>query len=211
VSEFLQILPLSVVMVAGPQIITPFLLATSDNARKNLLSYIVGALLGTVAVTSLVFVLANTLDLRSGGSEGGSVAVDWVLLALLAAAAVKVYLGRHDAKVPKWMSGLMTAEPRFCFVLGLALLSVFPTDLLMNATVGGYLASNDAPLYHAAGFWALTTFFLAIPLLAILLLGSKADTLLPAMRDWMQTNSWMVSEFVIALFVVIQIQAILSA
>ena len=36
-----------------------------------------------------------------------------------------------------------------------------------------------------------------------LLLGEKGKTLLPKVRDWMNANSWIVSERVIGLFVVI--------
>jgi hypothetical protein len=49
----------------------------------------------------------------------------------------------------------------------------------------------------------LTLLFLALPSLFVLLLGEKAKKLLPEVRDWMNANSWIVSECVIGLFVVI--------
>jgi nitrate reductase gamma subunit len=211
-SALLKILPLSIVMVAGPQIITPFLLATSEKARKNLLAYLAGSLAGTVVVTSVIFLVADALDVSSDReSSSGSTTVDWVLLVLLVVAAIHVYRTRNTKSAPKWMSGLMTAEPKSCFLLGLALLSIFPTDLMMNLTVGVFLASGGDPLWYAVPFWALTTLFLAVPLLVLLLLGKRAETTLPAARHWMESNSWVVSEFVIALFVVIELQSIVSA
>ena len=36
-----------------------------------------------------------------------------------------------------------------------------------------------------------------------LLLGEKGKTLLPKVRDWMNANSWIVSERIIGLFVVV--------
>jgi uncharacterized protein involved in cysteine biosynthesis len=52
-------------------------------------------------------------------------------------------------------------------------------------------------------FVLLTLLFLAIPSLLLVLLGQRGQTLLPKVRDWMNNNSWIVSEVVIGLFVVI--------
>jgi hypothetical protein len=41
------------------------------------------------------------------------------------------------------------------------------------------------------------------PALAVAMLGSRAQTLLPKIRDWMNTNSWIVSEVVIVFFIFI--------
>jgi hypothetical protein len=49
----------------------------------------------------------------------------------------------------------------------------------------------------------LTVLLLAIPSLLVVLLGKRGQALLPKVRDWMNDNSWIVSEIVIALFVVI--------
>ena len=50
-----------------------------------------------------------------------------------------------------------------------------------------------------------------VVILVLLLMGRRADTVLPATRDWMQTNAWVVSEAVIALFVVMQVNSIVTA
>jgi hypothetical protein len=47
--------------------------------------------------------------------------------------------------------------------------------------------------------------------LILLLLGRRGDTLLPRMRDWMNANSWVVSEAVIAFFLLMEIKTILSS
>jgi thiol:disulfide interchange protein len=45
--------------------------------------------------------------------------------------------------------------------------------------------------------------FLALPAILLLVFGQRAQAFLPKARDWMNTNSWIVSEIVIALFIVI--------
>ena len=45
VVDLLAILPLAIVMVAGPQIISAILLATSRDARRNSLAFVAGVAL----------------------------------------------------------------------------------------------------------------------------------------------------------------------
>lgn len=57
----------------------------------------------------------------------------------------------------------------------------------------------------------VTGLLISSPLLVLLLMGKRADTVLPALRNWMNTNAWVVSEIVLALFLLLQIQSIASA
>ena len=57
------------------------------------------------------------------------------------------------------------------------------------------------PFWHCALFVGLTLFLLAIPLLSLLAFGDRAQAAMPKARDWMNNNSWVVSEAVIGLFV----------
>ena len=56
----------------------------------------------------------------------------------------------------------------------------------------------------------MTLFLLAIPLLGLLAFGERAQAAMPKARDWMNNNSWVVSEIVIGLFVVLTLNDILS-
>jgi hypothetical protein len=55
----------------------------------------------------------------------------------------------------------------------------------------------------ALPFIVLTLLFLGAPALGVLFMGSRAQRLLPKIRDWMNQNSWIVSEVVIVFFIVI--------
>ena len=80
---------------------------------------------------------------------------------------------------------------------------MFPTDILTSVAVGSYLANQDEPWWHCLPFVALTLFLLALPLLMLLAFGDRAQAFLPKARDWMNDNSWVVSEIVIGLFIVL--------
>jgi hypothetical protein len=118
-------------------------------------------------------------------------------------AALHTFLTRKTSEPPKWMGKLQSASPRFCFTLGFLLLGFFPTDLLTSVAVGTYLAAHGDPWWHALPFIALTLLFLGLPALVVLMIGQRAQKLLPKVRDWMTTNSWVINEIVICFFIVL--------
>ncbi|QLH84235.1 GAP family protein [Halosimplex pelagicum] len=198
--SFLTILPLAVVMVAGPQLLSAVFLATSREWRRNSALFVAGAALSISAVVALTYVLGGVST--GGGGESNGV-LSTVVLVLIVAAMISTFLGREDSEPPKWMGKLEAATPRFSFRLGFLLLGVFPTDIVTSVAVGSYLAANDLPLVDAAPFVALTLLLLALPSLAVLTLGARAETLLPRVRDWMNDNAWIVNEVVLAFFLVL--------
>ena len=60
------------------------------------------------------------------------------------------------------------------------------------------------------GFISLTVSFLALPSVALLALGERAETLLPKVRDWMNTNSWVVNEVVLLIFTALTLNNLLG-
>jgi hypothetical protein len=138
------------------------------------------------------------------GSAGASNdAVYVAILVLLVLAAVQTYRKREESEPPKWMGKLQTASAGFSFKLGVLLLGLFPTDILTSFAVGSYLSTHDDPWWYCLPFVGLTVLFLALPLIFLALFGPRAQAFMPKARDWMNNNSWIVSELVIALFIVI--------
>jgi Sap, sulfolipid-1-addressing protein len=202
--DLVKVLPLAFVMVAGPQILSAIFFATSENWRRNSAAYVVGAALSISIVVTLAFLLGVGASDQGASNE----AIYYVILALLLFAMVHAFRARNTAEPPKWMGKLQTASTRFCLVLGFLLLGFFPSDLITSISVGGYLSAGDDPLWYYLGFLALTLLFLAAPSLLVLILGRRAEELLPKARDWMNANSWIVNELVLLLFVGIVISNI---
>jgi Sap, sulfolipid-1-addressing protein len=213
VSAFLTVLPLAFVMIAGPQIISAVFLATSVGSVRNSVAYVAGAAISiTTSVLIAYFVVSGAKSsphTASTGSEGQT--LDAILLGLLVLLAANVYRKRKEAHPPKWMGRLQDAKPGFSFKLGMLLLGVFPTDIITSVTVGIKVAREGEAWWHTFGFVALTLLLLATPMLLVLVMGKRAQTLLPKVRDWMNANSWVVSELVIALFIGIEIESLVSA
>jgi hypothetical protein len=207
---FLRIVPMAFVMVAGPQIISAVVFATSERARANSVGYVSGAVTSTIVGTTLLFILWEALGFKSATMRGGHVYVDWTLVGLLAILAVRVYLRRAEAEPPKWMGKLQTASPSFALKLGLLLFIAMPTDILTMLAVSGYLSTHDESLANAIPFFLLTALLIGFPLLVLLAMGRRAETTLPKVRNWMNTNSWVVSEIVIVFFLVLELNDALS-
>ena len=70
-----------------------------------------------------------------------------------------------------------------------------------TGTIVGQFGSGSPFVFVAA-----TVLLAAIPLLLLIVLGQRAQTLLPKIRNWMTANSWIVSEILIAFFLAMTVK-----
>lgn len=201
--DLVAVLPLAFVMVAGPQIISAVFFATAERWRGSSAAYVLGAALSITIVVTVAFLLSNAVGGDGGDDEEGLRGIDYAIVALLLFAMVQKFRTRGQSEPPKWMSKLQTATPKLAFALGFLLLGFFPSDLVTSVSVGAHLASDGDPWWYALPFVALTLTLLAAPALLVAALGRRAEAVLPRVRDWMNTNAWLVSELVLGLFVVL--------
>jgi cytochrome c biogenesis protein CcdA len=185
------------VMSAGPQIVTAIFLATSRDAKRNSLAFLAGVAAATTIGVTVFYFLGGEVG---GGQEDGKNWLDWVIIGLLAFLAVRVYVRRNQTEPPKWMGRLEKAKAGLALTMGFLLYLVMPTDLISMATVGAYIARQGEPWWHVFGFVALTLLIAGLPLTTLLLMGDRAETLLPRIRRWMNDHSWIVNEAVILFF-----------
>ena len=131
--------------------------------------------------------------------------IDWLVIALLLILMVRVFAKRKNTEPPKWMGRLQTADARFSLRLGFLLFLVMPTDVIAMITVGAYLARHGDPWWYSLPFLLLMLLLAGLPLIILLLFGRRAEGLPPKLRDWMNANSWVVSEVVIVFLLVLTI------
>lgn len=199
-SAQLEILPLLLVMVMGPQILTAIFLVTSDQPVKNSLAMIVGVLLAVTLGLAIWSTVVRSLGVDPS-EGGGPTTLDYIVAVLLALLAIRVWMTRGEAEVPKWMSALQQAEPKRAFSLGFLLILLMPTDIV--ATISTANLIHDAGLDAIDG-WPLvagTTLLMALPFLAYALLGKRARNAMPRIKEWLTTHSWLVNLVVIIYFI----------
>jgi Sap, sulfolipid-1-addressing protein len=196
----LQILPLSLIMVMGPQILTSIFLVTSREPVKNSIAMLIGVV-GAASVSLLIWfgiVKALGIDPKEGG---GPTTADWIVAGLLALAAIHTFRGRGTASVPKWMSALQEAEPRRALTLGFLLILLMPTDIVAIISTANWLHDNGKDVLDGWPLIAATTLLMALPILAYLLLGHRARDAMPGIKNWLTTNAWLVNLIVIVYFI----------
>lgn len=204
----LAILPLAITMLVGPGIMADVVLITAPKPVRVSAAFVVGVAVATTVGVTVAFVLAsllgNSISLGKP-SDGGSIgnAIQYLLVGLLIAAAVKSYVGRETAEPPRWMGALQTADPGRAFKTGMLLIWLMPSDLVIMLTVGVNLAHNGVSPIAALPFVAATTLVAALPMLAYLLFRNRAERLTPKVRDWMNTNSWLVNIIAYVAFIVL--------
>jgi threonine/homoserine/homoserine lactone efflux protein len=198
----LQILPLAITMMAGPQIMAAIIFVTAPKALRVSVPFLAGVSIAT-AVGVIITTTLNSLLSLGDSSDSGSTGhiIQYVLVGLLVALAVKNYLGRETAEPPGWLGALQSADAKRAFMTGLLVILLMPSDIIIMFTVGVNLAQNNAGLVAALPFIGATVLVAALPLIFFLLFHRRAQQLMPKVRDWMNNNSWLVNIIVCGVFI----------
>ena len=202
----LAILPLAITMMAGPQIMSAIIFLTTSRAVRLSVSFIAGVAIATIV--GLVFALALLSVLGDGvslgdPSNGGSIGklIQYALVVLLIALALKNYLRRESVEPPRWLGALQSADRKMALKTGLLVIWLMPGDIIVLLTVAANLQQNGAGLLGALPFVAATLLVAALPLLLYLLFGRGAQRLMPRVREWMNTHSWLLNIITCVVFI----------
>src|SRR5918999_2373899 len=204
----LAVIPLAISMNGGPQIMSAVIFVTANKPLKLSAYFLGGVVIAVTVGVTVTYTLANLLgnsvslgDPSDSGSLGNI--IQYLLVGLLVFLSIKSYVGRETSEPPRWLGALQNANPRTAFTTGLLLLSVFPSDLVILVTVGVNLAQNNASLLGAVPFIAATILIAALPVLSYLLFRRRAQRVMPKVRDWMNTHSWLVNIIVYVVFILL--------
>jgi len=202
-----QVLPLAITMMAGPQIISSIIFVTRED-RPILVSFAYVLAIALAACTGIALamlaadLLGNAVDLGDGGEPSTAAKVIQIaLVGLLILRAITVYLKRADSEPPKWLGTLQTASPLRAFEIGFLLILLFPGDVVVMFTTGVHLVSNGHSFADALPLIGLVVLIAAAPLLFYVLFRRKAEQVMPRVRDWMNTHSWVINIFVCVVFI----------
>ena len=100
---FWTVLPMAVVMSAGPQIVTATFFATSQEAKRNSLAFLTGVAAATTIGVTVFFLLGSGI---AGEEDEGKDWLDWVIIGLLVILMIWVFVKRNETQPPKWMGRL---------------------------------------------------------------------------------------------------------
>lgn len=204
--DSLNVLPLAITMMAGPAIMAAIIFVTHPNPLRVSLPYLAGVAIATAVGVAIARGLAALLGASASlgaSSDTGSAGtiIQIALVALLIGASVRIYLRRETAEPPRWLGTLLRADPKKALAAGLLVILLGPSDVVVMLTVGTNLEHNHASLVDALPFIAATALIAALPLLGYLVFRGPAERAMPKVRDWMNTNSWLVNILVCCIFI----------
>src|SRR5215207_2021398 len=189
-------------MMAGPQIMSAIIFVTTSKPVKLSASFLAAVAIAATVGVAIFLAIGNNFSLGDPNDNGSTgKIIQYLLVGLLVLLAIKNFVRRETIEPPGWLGTLQNAKSRTAFWTGLLLLSVFPSDFIVLVTVGVNLAQNDASFLDALPFLALTVFIAALPVLFYLLFHRRAQRMMPKVRDWMNTNSWLVNIIVYVIFI----------
>jgi len=198
----LQILPLAITMMAGPQIMSAIIFVTTSKPVKLSASFLAAVAIAATVGVAIFLAIGNNFSLGDPNDNGSTgKIIQYLLVGLLVLLAIKNYVRRETIEPPKWLGTLQHAEPSTAFKTGLLLISLMPSDLIIMMTVGTNLAQNNASLLAALPFIGATVLVAALPVLFYLLFRRRARQFMPKVRDWMNTHSWLVNIIVCGVFI----------
>ena len=204
----LDVLPLAFTMNAGPQIMSAIIFVTTSKPLKLSTYFLTGVVIAVSVGVTITYILAslfgNSISLGDSSDSGslGNI-IQYLLVGLLVFLSIRNYVRRESIEPPRWLGAMQNATPRTAFLAGLLLLSVFPSDFVVLITVGINLAQHNASLLAALPFIAATILIAALPVLSYLVFRRRAERAMPKVRDWMNTNSWLVNIIVYVVFILL--------
>jgi cytochrome c biogenesis protein CcdA len=201
-----EIVPLAITMMAGPQIMSAIIFVTHRRAVRVSLAFIagvaIGVTLGVILTRGLASLLGGNLGEPGDTGSAGTI-IQIALVALLIASMIRNYVKRATIEPPKWLGALMEADEKKAFALGFLLLTIFPSDAIVLLTVGANLEQNGNSVIDALPFIGLTILIAALPFLAYVLFRRRATQAMPKVRDWMNSNSWLINIIVGGIFILL--------
>jgi threonine/homoserine/homoserine lactone efflux protein len=195
-----DLLPLAIGIAVSPiPIIACILILFSPNARVNGPLFLLGWVAGIGAVTTVVFVVADSTGGTDSPASGPSIADLVTLLVGLAAIALGIRQWRsrpapgEEAKLPAWMSAIAGFSPRRAVAFGVLLSALNPKNLVFAVAAGvvidGAVAAGGNALAMGLLFVLLASLSIAIPVTYTLIGGEGARRTLDGWRAWLTANN----------------------
>jgi hypothetical protein len=198
-----QILPVALAMAAlgmMPMIASVVLISSHRGTAKAWL-FAAGYLLAVFTVMALFVAIGDRIDEADDHAHHGLMRslVQLLVGVLLLVLFVRKYRKRRDgtSEEPAWLAKVDQLSTRASLGLGLAAGGANPKNLALIPSAAVSIVAADLPITNALGACAIFALVgcvnVAIPLIVPLVSGAQADRVLNSMRQWLSSNSPLVS------------------
>ena len=180
-------------------IVAIFLVLHTDRARANGLAFLAGRLLALAAVTA-AFLQAPRLI--SSLNRPISPLVLIALGGILFVFGVGVWFGRDRmTEEPPWLTKFSRLTPVGAAAIGTLLVLTNPKMLAATAAAGLVIGTAGVSVATASGavvyYSAVASSTVAVPVLAYMAVGARADDKLTRLKEWLHRRSGLVSAVIL--------------
>jgi threonine/homoserine/homoserine lactone efflux protein len=208
-----DLLPLALVVTVSPiNIVAAILLLFSKRPITNATIYLLGFMLGVAAMLAGITALADAIGLSSGSERSRGISALLLALGLfLIVVAVRKLLHRpgseEQADQPRWMKGIGGFGAGQSFLVGASIGALNPKNIAVAFASGVIVATAHLPVSEQIGVVAIYTLTaslgVAVPIVAALALGNRAESVLSVWRSWLNRNNGTVMAVIYLFFGVI--------
>ncbi len=194
-----EILPLALGVAISPvPIIAVILMLFSKQAKRNSLAFLLGWILGLLAVASIVYVIAGAADISSSSGPSKAASILRILLGLLLFfAAFRQWRKRpkpgEEVAMPKWMASIDALSAGKSLGLAALLSGVNPKNLMLTLSAAVTVAqaglATGSVILAFAIYILIASATVAAPVLVYLIMGEKADKTLNSWKTWLTENN----------------------
>ena len=194
-----EVLPFAVIVMVSPiNIVAAILLLFSERPLLNASCYLGGFVAGLAAVVGGLTAVAGAVHLDPGSNQSrGASALLLALGAGLIVVAVRKFRGRpgpdDSSSLPGWMDGIAGFGSGRSLAVGVGVGAGNPKNIVV--ALGTAVAVSSAGLTVGqqvtvlAIYTVLASLGVAAPILAMLVLGDRAGTVLDGWKTWLTRNN----------------------
>lgn len=178
-------------------IIAAILMLLSPHAKQISPAFLIGWVVGVLAVTSIFVALGGAADSSDDESKPVLGIIKLALGALLILLAVKQFRSRpkpgETAEMPSWMNAIDAMPPAKALGMGALLSGVNPKNLLLAASAGVVISGSG--LGTAESIVAIIVFAIiasvtvGVPIIGYLLAPERFGHPLEVTRVWLEQNN----------------------
>ena len=196
------IIPLSLTIMLGPQILVAMLLITRKDAVKSSLVYII-SLITTLIFTTYIYCELIGITKFHKISILGKPILKYILAVILLFVLIRTIKNRKKiTQQPKWMTDVLSCSLKRIAAIGFMLIALMPSDMVIEFTVGNLINSYDRTFTYAISFFVAVFVIAATPLTIYLSLGNKGPEKMQKMDKWLNTHGYLINVVVLSMFII---------
>jgi len=194
-----EVLPFAVIVMVSPiNIVAAILLLFSERPLLNASCYLGGFVAGLAAVVGGLTAVAGAVHLDPGSNQSrGASALLLALGAGLIVVAVRKFRGRpgpdDPSSLPGWMDGIAGFGSGRSLAVGAGIGAGNPKNIVVALGTAVAVSSAGLPVGQQvtvlAIYLVLASLGVAAPILAMLVLGDRAGTVLDGWKTWLTRNN----------------------